>query len=317
MKGLIIIPRESENTYIPVGRYAELFMKIKEGLGFDITSYNDFAGLDSEYDVVVSFKNPQKSRFHDIDGILNLKPRVKLVSYLTDLHSHADIDGYFDKLYGSHDIPYEIAMRKVLERSDMVLSPYPAFFKKKWGKFMNKFVHFPHFVNHNSTRLWQPKDMRCILSGALEQHAYPFRNYVGRSRDQNIYTLPHPNYRAECYIRDDQYKVGTAYYKELSKFFCALATPSVLGYVVAKYMEIPACGCLLLAEYTEDLDNLGFQDGVNYLEVTKESFHEDLHYILDYPHAYDDVIKNGYDLIMNNYTIDCAVKRFRHAMEAL
>ena len=159
--------------------------------------------------------------------------------------------------------------------------------------------------------------MKCILSGALDSHPYPFRNSVASSQDSNVHILPHPLYRTECYVRDDKYKVGPSYYEELSKFFCSLTTPSVLGYVVAKYMEIPACGCLLLAEHTEDMDILGFQDGINYLKVTKESFREDLHYILDYPHAYDDVIKNGYDLIMNNYTISHAATRFRHAMETL
>ena len=148
-------------------------------------------------------------------------------------------------------------------------------------------------------------------------HPYPFRHDVAISQDPNIHVLLHPCYRTDCYERDDKYKVGPAYYKELSKFFCALTTPSVLGYVVAKYMEIPACGCLLLAEHTKDMDALGFQDGVNYIRVDKESFRVDLFDILENAGEYKEVIKNGYDLIMNNYTIDHAVERFRRAMETL
>lgn len=71
----------------------------------------------------------------------------------------------------------------------------------------------------------------------------------------------------------------------------------VIGYAVAKYMELPAAGCLLLATYTPDLDLLGFQDGVNYIRVDEQTFDGKLAEILAGPEAFEPIRRAGFELV--------------------
>ena len=317
MKGLIVLPSGIAATHITIGRYMDLFLKIKDKFNFDITNTNRTDPIGESYNVVLSFKNPQKGAFNSAQDIIDLPNNVKLISYFTDLHSHRDVSETLEYSQRPNDIRFSRVMKRVLERSDIILTPYMTFFERKWPELKNKVVHFPHFINAEYIKMINlKKSMQCILSGASDLIAYPFRNSVARSGDKNVYVLDHPGYRIHPTI-GSKYKVGEDYCSELSKFYCGLATPSVLGYPVAKYIEVPACGCLMLAEYTDDLDRLGFVDGENYLKTTKETFHDDLDFVLKFSKRFNQIAINGHKHVMNNYTIDHSVDRFGKVLDRL
>ena len=79
-------------------------------------------------------------------------------------------------------------------------------------------------------------------------------------------------------------------------------------YIVNKFFEIPAAGCLLLAydEYVQDaLKEIGFIDMVNYISCDKQNIEEKIKYICnkDNLEEINKIRLNGFNLITNNHTI--------------
>ena len=66
---------------------------------------------------------------------------------------------------------------------------------------------------------------------------------------------------------------GSAYFSLINNCLAAISTPGNIGYIVAKYFEIPGCNTLLLAydkSIKNNLEDLGFIDGINYLSFNLE-----------------------------------------------
>ena len=123
------------------------------------------------------------------------------------------------------------------------------------------------------------------------------------ARNPDVVTLRHPGY-GDAPGRDVPGLFGEAYARELSRYRCAVTCSAVIGYVVAKYMELPAAGCLLLATYTSDLDRLGFEDGVNYVRVDEESFDGKLAEVLAAPETFERIRRAGFEMVRRRHSDD-------------
>jgi len=82
-----------------------------------------------------------------------------------------------------------------------------------------------------------------------------------------------------------------------------LASSEDVEGVTGKYFEIPSMGTLLLANHTPDLDTLGFQDNVNFVEINKYNWTDKIDYIVSNPEQYTDIRVRGYNFVVNNHTI--------------
>lgn len=100
--------------------------------------------------------------------------------------------------------------------------------------------------------------------------------------------------------------------KELNRFVSCFTCASIYGYTVAKYFEIPACGTLLFGEKTSLLDEFGYEDGVNFVEVSPENFREKIHYYLKEIHPDDraKIAESGRQLVVGRHT-------WRHRVEGI
>lgn len=99
---------------------------------------------------------------------------------------------------------------------------------------------------------------------------------------------------------------GVDYYLWLRTFdasVVAMSTIPLYNYTVAKYFEIPSQGLLLFAFKTVDLEDFGFVDGVNYISVTKENFHDEIEKYRSNPEQYLEIRKQGYNLIKSHHTV--------------
>jgi hypothetical protein len=76
------------------------------------------------------------------------------------------------------------------------------------------------------------------------------------------------------------------------------------GCAVAKYYEIPATGSLLLAhDNNPDHEELGFQDGVNYVAINPDNVLDKIEEVLAQPERYAEIRKNGMKFIAENHTM--------------
>ena len=92
---------------------------------------------------------------------------------------------------------------------------------------------------------------------------------------------------------------------------------SVFGYVVGKYIEIPASGSLLVANYTPDLDVLGFRDGVNYVKVNEENVEKKLRMIISNPEDFEDIRKNGREFVLDKFGIEKSFSKLVEILECV
>ena len=155
-----------------------------------------------------------------------------------------------------------------------------------------------------------------ILKRLIE--IYPDQNKKGYAHTLSVLRKLKPEYNdwkiyPSKYRTDGEHPTDKTirYAIELNKYLCSFVDCSKFGYVVGKYFEIPLSGALLLAEYTSDLDNLGFKNGENYISVDKDNFFEILDYIISRSEKYRDIRMNGRQLILDNHTNINRFEQFR------
>lgn len=99
---------------------------------------------------------------------------------------------------------------------------------------------------------------------------------------------------------------GDAYYHWLRTYdacVVAMSSEELFNYTVAKFFEVPSQGLLLFGFKTTDLEDFGFVDGLNYIEVTKENFLEKIKDFKNNPQSYLEIRKKGFELIKSKHTV--------------
>lgn len=148
---------------------------------------------------------------------------------------------------------------------------------------------------------WRRYDIGCL--GAHTAHKYPFRNKVRR------FLLSQNNlkfFKKERVYDHD----GVKFSKALNRLKSCFTDASIYKFTLMKYFEIPACGTLLFGEQTEELKTLGFRDGVNFVEVNEDNFHEKFDYYIRGMGRKDlkAITYNGRDLILKRHTWQIRVR---------
>ena len=144
-----------------------------------------------------------------------------------------------------------------------------------------------------------------FLSGAVN-HCYPLRLRVKELHVKGSYPIvvhEHPGYGEFDF--ETNTTIGRGYAKRINAYRAAFTDSSKYRYCVAKYFEIPATGCLLLADraVSEPLSRIGFHDGVHYVGVSDEDLEEKIDYVLD-ENNHDEVDKirrNGQRLVLQRH----------------
>ncbi len=298
-KGAILIPKFYKDSYLSVGRYLKLLSKLHDEFNYTIIHTDDFT--DTSYDVVIVLKSPNKGALELMKGVKTLPKTTKVVLYLTDLHDQSEI---VNRVINTGDTPFNISMREMCARANLILCPYKYTFLYKFGEFKHKLQFFPHFVDEELQFIPKVKQSKCLISGATCPKVYPLRTKLAANARKHPYNkdfslLVHPGYFKKV---DKNQTVGVEFLKCISGFICAVSTPSIFNYVVAKYFEIPAAGTILVAKTSPDLLELGFEDGINFIEVNDKNALDKIKHILYNRQKYEQVRLAGQELIKTRYT---------------
>ena len=132
---------------------------------------------------------------------------------------------------------------------------------------------------------WDARHSLILLSGSVDPAVYPFRAGV-----KGVVSLGF------------QHLVHQDYFNFMALHKAAVTCNSIFEYTVAKYFEIPWCGCLLLARTIpqEEADLLGFKCGSNCVLATEP---HQLEPFINNVSWYDHMSAAGHQLIMERHTI--------------
>ena len=94
---------------------------------------------------------------------------------------------------------------------------------------------------------------------------YAWRSWVSTMNLPDVATIPHPGYTSI----EDMVSARNCFFAKLAQYKVGFTCHAILDYTVAKYIEIPYAGCILVAERpnARDTELIGFRDGYNCLFI--------------------------------------------------
>lgn len=193
-------------------------------------------------------------------------------------------------------------------RADYILSAY--LFSEKFSaryfypsdEWRRKGIFFPHSAPPRRFLPPMPsvRNGRFLMSGSV---GYPYA-----CRDE---VLAAGSHLVEHRTRSENH-VHESYFRLLSEYTGAFATPSLLNYTVAKYFEIPFAGTLMLAKRPASRIEeflLGFAADENYVPILGEGKTGDglknlIDHISSNEQDYMQIARRGHELVVSQHTIN-------------
>lgn len=161
-----------------------------------------------------------------------------------------------------------------------------------------RIIKYPAFVDDDFFVKFNSNPINKILLCGSKTKEYPARKKLNTiaGYNNNIDVLKNGIY------------LGYEYVKYLNTYLCCFTCCANrnLPYIIGKFFEIPSSGSLLLAydEFVKDeLVNLGFIDGVNYISCSLTNMDEKIAYITD-PNNLEkinEIRKNGYEFVWKDH----------------
>lgn len=267
--------------------------KVMEKLNWKTIDYNIFHNM--ELDNFIQYLNDEKIKVilcFSCHEELIIKYRkyiiennISLLSYSNDLH------------YKNNTINLEIAKsRKLVHDLDNVYicANYYYCYLNFYNINPERIIKYPTFVDEDYFVSFNSNPNNKILLSGTKTKEYPARKKLNTisSYNNNIDVLKNGIY------------LGHNYIKHLNTYLCCFTCCSNVNtpYIIGKFFEIPSSGSLLLAydEFVKDeLINLGFIDGVNYISCSLTNMEEKILYILNSSNLEEinKIRKNGYDFV--------------------
>lgn len=198
-------------------------------------------------------------------------------------------------------------------RIDLIFSFYRDAFSEFFPEFRKKLQWLP---NHAYTVEFKDyeleKEIDFLLMGALSDRIYPLRTRIGREMAglKGFVHHNHPGYRDFTRDEEPDMLVGEAFAREINRAKIFFTDDSIFGYPIAKYFEVPACNTLLLASGSQELRDLGFIDGVTFVEVNEQNYLKRAYYYLEHEEERLKIARRGYDMIRERHTTAVRAREF-------
>ncbi|MCU6710430.1 glycosyltransferase [Paenibacillus sp. J5C_2022] len=183
--------------------------------------------------------------------------------YVLDIHFHPPLrHEYFDRK----------------GKPDLIFSASKHPFLDVFPTCKSRFRWLPFSVNPAVIRDYGlEKDIRYSLVGIVNER-YPFREAVIEEMDEveGFRQFQHPGHTVRLY---PGMLINEKYASALNRSQMSFTCGSFRQIPVAKFFELPGCRTLMLAEPNDDLEELGFRDGLHYASCNRNNIRERaLHY---------------------------------------
>ena len=308
-KGLILIPARFGRSDISRNRL--LLQSLADYFNFNLQYIEDGyksknmkssapfpakPNIPKDIDVIITFSIPQHTypMIDVCDEILNLPASVKVIGYMQDL-----------QCYGRQIC--EEYMLKMFDRFDRILAGFNEAFKNLYPQYVDKHVWVPwYFGPHDRflKLLFNEKPVpKCLMIGAMSK-AYPLRYFIYEN---------HKNYGK--YVDCKPRVPFDSYVTLLNSYFCCIGTPGFMQSHVAKTIEIPATGSLLMSQTTQDILDLGFKPYEHYIPITQEDVFEQIKKCVINYKDYTKIRKRARNYVIDNYSIKNRFEQIKNVIK--
>lgn len=260
---------------------------IKDGAGFD-------GWVDAEYSVkkhspdIVFWYKPL-----EINGYENISV-PKIISY--------------NEMY---DI--ENTKKEILKSKSNIVICHLENDMKKYKNINFNLYNLPHCIEKTIFKDYKErKKYDVLLAGVISKEIYPLRYKFQKIikdnllKNLNVKILNHPGYR----IKNVNEQV-VSYTRELNRSKLVLSCSSIYKYALAKYVEVPACGSLLLADLPDERNEF-FKNLIVPIDISmsESEIVEIINYWIKSNDKREEKINLNYKLIMENYTQEHYSEKF-------
>jgi len=221
-----------------------------------------------------------------------------------------------------HDLHFDIEGRRQLltdEGVQHVFTYYRDRFIEWYPEHASNMIWNPHHVNPEVFYDYQlDRNIDILLTGAMFSNIYPLRiDYLNRfwGRPGFLY-VPHPGY-IQFKEGESHPHGGENFAKLLNQAKICVTCDSVYKYPLMKYFEITACNSLLMAPSSQELRDLGFVPGENFVEVDETNFEEKVNYYLEHEDERLRIARSGMQMAHERHTTKQRVKEFVAALNVL
>jgi hypothetical protein len=252
--------------------------------------------------------------WHESGNIQDIIHKIRFVPDFILVYLYGSINCPNITGLDSLNIPYGVYVEDVHSLKDFhsnvnyyniknIFSCYRDAFKRFYPKFADRMIWLPHHVDTSLFKdLNIPKDIPMLMMGAVSKTYYPLRYQIlqSLSNNENFVYHPHPGYRN---IKDKEEKfVREKYVIEINRAKIFLTCDLIYKYPVLKYYEVLACNTLLLAPDSQELHDLGFRDGENFVAINKQNFLEKADYYIQNDMERERIAKNGYNFVREKHS---------------
>lgn len=199
------------------------------------------------------------------------------------------------------ELHYDIDMRKELiinENIKHIFTSCTEAFCTLYPEFMDRMIPAPQHVNTNIFKDYGlPKTIDYLLMGQEDPRYYPLRHKIVQTmQDKAGFVFHrHPGYRE--FKDDEDLYVKEKYAREINRAKMFFTCNTVSNYVVAKYFEAPACNTLLMAPTSPGIEYLGFEPGVNFVNIDNIDFMDKAEYYLAHEEERRLIARSGYEMV--------------------
>mgnify|MGYP001266193289 CR=1 FL=1 len=206
-----------------------------------------------------------------------------------------------------HDMHYKTERRRKFikeQKIDYVFPHYRDAFLRWFPEFKDRMIWFPHHVpTHLFKDYHLEKTIDFLFVGAAIPHIYPLRAKMLRKlrKVKGFVMHQHPGYQKVSF-QTEQPLVDEAYAREINRAKMLFTCHSKYQYPVLKYFETAACNTLLMANGSQELADLGFIDGLTFVEVDEENVLEKAHDYLVNEERRKSIAKRAYYMVRNRHS---------------
>ncbi len=232
----------------------------------------------------------------------------------------------------SLDIPYAILLYdlhyNVETRSNLIqeldtkhiFSLYRDKFYDWYPKFRDRLIWFPHHINTAIFKDYgMPKDIDYLLMGDIYAKLYPLRaKFLQIMIDKPGFIYhEHPGWRNFSACEQETAFVGEKYAREINRAKIFLTCDSIYKYPLLKYYEVMACNTLLLAPVSDELIDLGFIPGTNFIAIDETDFEDKAEYYLNHEQERLEIAQRGCDMVRTRHSTSIRAREFVKTIEQI